>query len=168
MPRPRRNPGAHRPERGPAIEGSRHRRSLHRHRPSGRRKAPRTAWRATWPWRAQPKSVAGGMDGPPGDPLDRVLHGGPHRPERVQGALLFRTLGALEAVMETAGAGGPCTFGQEAMENEASLRLRGTGPLDQAIHRRAFHRPLPAGRKAPLLLIGSGALPVLGRVHIGV
>src|SRR5688572_1985822 len=101
------------------------------------------------------------MNGPPGDSLDRILEVGPHRPERVQGALLFRALCALEAVMETAGTGGPCTFGQDTMENEAPLRLRGTGPLHQAVHGGVIYRPFPAGRDAPLLLIGSRARPVL-------
>ena len=118
--------------------------------------------------RSELDSVSGGVNGPPGGAKDGVLQVRPDGAKWSQGPLLFGSLGALEPVMETARPPGPCTFRQEAVENEEAVGLGSTGPLHQSIHRPAPDGAGPSGRHTPLTLVGSEARSVLRRVDLGV
>src|SRR3954452_5229 len=81
-------------------------------------------------------------------------------------ALLLRTIGALESVVETTGADGPCTFSQKTLEDEKTRRFRSVFPFDQTIDGILSNPAVPPPGDAPFRLIRSEPWPVFGRVDL--
>src|SRR3954470_17940174 len=86
--------------------------------------------------------------------------------EAAHPALVLRTIGALEPVVETTGANGPCTFSENTLEDEKPGGFRGVFPFDQTINGIVPNPAVPPAGDAPLGLVGPEPWPVFGRVHL--
>ena len=91
----------------------------------------------------------------------------PHRPERVaEHALIFRAVRALQTEVGTIPPDLIRAFDQPRTQHVRPAGFLGPGPFGERIPGPAGDGPLPARRRAPLLLVRARALAVLGGVDV--
>src|SRR5437879_13662994 len=92
----------------------------------------------------------------------------PHRSERfAEHALVFRAVGTLQTKVRTVAPQPVRALHERRVQQVRAAGLGGPGPLGERVRRAAGDGTLPAGRRAPLLLVGARALAVLGGVDVG-